>query len=275
MVDLPPPHLRSARSILLLWLALFLSWVFPSGAGILPAGAQGTVDVRFPVSEYYQKYAAQDGNPVPATGRLLLLLPPHFDPARSWPILVVTSTNDYQRASPHDAPWYRATAQAEGWIVLATDATVRPHKDTTTWRLALLAAGLEVVHRDWPGSAKWPVAFAGISGGAKGSCWMGAMLAQTHSLNIRGFFLSGINDDRMREALKNYPPTPEFLQVPVWISSGTNDSIAPPRYERTVEASFLHDGFRHVRFSSFVGGHEVDRADVQRALRWFRELGGF
>jgi len=152
------------------------------------------VDVRFPVPKYYQQYAMQDGNPVPATGRLFLLLPPNFDPRRLWPILIVTATKDPGHTGPSDAPWYRAAAAAEGWIVLATDATVRPRNDSLNWRLALLAAGLDVVHHDWPKSAQWPVAFAGISGGAKCAQWLGAILAQTHSLNIRGFFLSGIND---------------------------------------------------------------------------------
>jgi len=52
-----------------------------STAAILPQspGNSGTVDVRFPVPKYYQQYATQDGNPVPTTGRLFLLLPPNFD----------------------------------------------------------------------------------------------------------------------------------------------------------------------------------------------------
>src|SRR5436190_20283280 len=141
-----------------------------STAAILPPnnGTSRTVDVRFPVPKYYQHYATQDGNPVPTTGRLFLLLPPNFDPRRVWPILIVTATKDPGRTGPSDAPWYRAAAAAEGCIVLATDATVRPRNDSV----------------------------AGISGGAKCAQWLGAILAQTHSLNIRGFFLSGINEEK-------------------------------------------------------------------------------
>ena len=133
--------------------------------------------MRFPIPKYYQQYATQDGNPVPTTGRLFLLLPPNFDPRRVWPILIVTATKDPGHTGPSDAPWYRAAAAAEGCIVLATDATVRPRNDSV----------------------------AGISGGAKCAQWLGAILAQTHSLNIRGFFLSGINEDQMPEALKTTP----------------------------------------------------------------------
>ena len=140
---------------ILLTVAMALILSFESTAAILPQspGSSGTVDVRFPVPEYYQQYATQDGNPVPTTGRLFLLLPPNFDPRRVWPILIVTATKDPGHTAPSDAPWYHAAAAAEGWIVLATDATVRPRNDSVSWRLALLAAGLDIVYHEWPKSA--------------------------------------------------------------------------------------------------------------------------
>jgi len=256
-------------------MALILS--LESTAAILPQspGSSGTVDVRFPVPQYYQQYATQDGNPVPTTGRLFLLLPLNFDSRRVWPILIVTATKDPGHTAPSDAPWYHTAAAAEGWIVLATDATVRPRNDSVSWRLALLAAGLDVVHHEWPKSGQWPVAFAGISGGAKCAQWLGAILAQTHSLNIRGFFLSGINEDQMPEALKANPAPPGFLRLPIWISSGINDRIATPAQEQQVNGSLVRTGFQNVRLSRFSGGHEVNRSDLESALKWFREQGHF
>lgn len=276
IIDEPQEAASVALKILLpVAMASILS--FESTAAILPKspGNSETVDVRFPVPKYYQQYATQDGNPVPATGRLFLLLPPNFDSRRVWPILIVTATKDPGHTGPSDAPWYRSAAAAEGWIVLATDATIRPRNDSVNWRLALLAAGLDVVHQDWPKSAQWPVAFAGISGGAKCAQWLGAILAQTHSLNIRGFFLSGINEDQMHEALKTNPAPPGFSRLPIWISSGINDRIATPSQEQQVQGSLVRAGFQNVRLSRFSGGHEVNRADLQGALKWFREQGHF
>jgi hypothetical protein len=76
----------------------------------------------------------------------------------------------------------------EGWVVLASDATISMRIDSTQWRLAMLAAALEAVRKDWQ-SAKWPLAFAGFSGGSKRSGTLGAMLAKTGSVRICGFFL--------------------------------------------------------------------------------------
>ena len=104
---------------------------------------------------------------------------------------------------------------------------------------------------------------------------MGAMLGRTSTLDIRGFFLAGINDDRLSAALQAYPPSPEFFRVPVWISSGNNDPIAKPHDEEAVRDSLIHTGFRNVKLSHFLGGHELDRADLRRALQWFRQIGNF
>jgi len=112
--------------------------------------AGGTLDFQFPVNKYFQDYAAQGGNPRPTTGRALLMFPKGFDPARPWPILIVTSTTDLGRTSPMDAPWYRDAAMAEGWVVLATDATVHPRDDSLAWRLAMLTAGLQILRQSWP-----------------------------------------------------------------------------------------------------------------------------
>jgi len=234
-----------------------------------------TLDLQFLVNSYFQESAAQGGNSRPTTGRALLMFPKGFDPSRPWPILVVTSTSDLDRTSPMDAPWYRDAAMAEGWIVLATDATIRPRVDSVSWRLAMLTAGLQMIRDNWPQSARWPVAFAGFSGGAKSSGFLGTILATKRGFKICGFFLAGINSDRLSAAYHDYQPPADFLSTPVWISSGMADQIARPGAEEAVYYSLKRTGFQQVRLEHFFGGHAVNSTEVQRALHWFRDVGKF
>ena len=234
-----------------------------------------TLDFQFPINSYFQEAAAQGGNPKPTTGRLLLMFPQNFDPARSWPMLIVTSTADLERTSLMDAPWYHDGAMKEGWIVLATDATSRPHVDSVSWRLAILTAGLQTIRDNWPQVARWPVAFAGFSGGAKSSGFLGATLAKNRGFKICGFFLAGMSTDRLSAAYHECQPSADFLSIPVWLSSGTADQTARPGAMEGVYSSLKRSGFQQVRLEHFPGGHTVNSAEIQRALHWFGELGKF
>jgi predicted esterase len=265
------------RFVLSIFLYFQLCLIAAQGAMLAgqPVRGGATVEIRFPVAKSFQDIAAQAGNPRPEAGRAVLTFPVGFDPARNWPILIVTSTSDFNRTSPMDAQWYRGPALAEGWVLLASDATIKPRLDSTQWRLAMLAAALESTRREWPQSAKWPVAFAGFSGGAKRSAVLGTMLAKTGSVKICGFFLSGINEDRLSEAYRNYRPGADFLGIPIWLSSGQSDNVAKPQDHDRVRASLERTGFRRVRLGRFSGGHQVKREEVERALRWFREVAKF
>jgi hypothetical protein len=256
---------------------VWLSVAASHGASLAGQQVQGggKIEIRFPVARYFQDVAAQDGNPRVETGRAVLAFPPGFDPGRPWPILVVTSTSDYNRTSAMDVEWYRPPATAEGWVVLGPDATVQPRIDSTQWRLGMLAAALEAIRKDWPQSARWPIAFAGFSGGSKRSGALGAMLAKTGSVRICGFFLSGINEDRLGEAYKTYQPGRGFLEVPVWLSSGSGDTIATPQSHNLVKTSLERTGFKRVRLEQFTGPHQLKMSEVRRALQWFRQLGRF
>ena len=275
------PHLKVAtrkvaRCALMLAVSFF-SFSITDAATLaghqVPSG--GTLDFQFPVNKFFQDYAAQGGNPRPTTGRALIMFPKGFDPARSWPILIVTSTTDLGRTSPMDAPWYRDAAMTEGWVVLATDATIHPREDSLSWRLAILTAGLQMIRENWPQSAQWPMAFAGYSGGAKRCGILAAMLDKENKIRICGFFLGGINSDRLSAAYNDYHPPGDFLNVPVWISSGMQDQIAPPGAQEAVFYSLKRTGFKQVRLEHFFGGHSLKRPEIQRALHWFREVGKF
>ena len=203
------------------------------------------------------------------------MFPNGFDPAKSWPILVILSTTDLGCTNIHDAPAYRDTAMKEGWIVFATDVTIQPRADSFQWRLAPLTAGLQFLRSSWPQSAQWPVAFGGFSGGAKRAGSIATILATNRGLRICGLFLSGMNLDLVSSAYKNNQPPPDFLNVPIWISSGTSDPIATPGLSEGAYFSIKRTGFKQVRLEKFFGGHVLKRSELQRALRWFREVGKF
>jgi len=270
-------QLTVMRTLVSIFFCCWLCVIAAQGASLAGQPVQGgaTVEIRFPVAKSFQDIAAQGGNPRPEVGRAVLTFPVGFDPARNWPILIVTSTSDFNRTSPMDAQWYRGPALAEGWVLLASDATIKPRLDSTQWRLAILAAALESIRREWPQSAKWPVAFAGFSGGAKRSAVLGAMLAKTGAVKTVGFFLSGINEDRLSEAYRNYRPGRDFLEIPIWLSSGQSDNVAKPQDHDRVKASLERTGFKRVRLERFSGGHQVKKEEVERALRWFREVAKF
>jgi hypothetical protein len=265
------------RFVLSIFVCCRLCLIAAHGATLAGQPVQGgaTVEIRFPVAKSFQDIAAQAGNPRPEAGRAVLTFPVGFDPARNWPLLIVTSTSDFNRTSPMDAEWYRRPALAEGWVLLASDATLKPRLDSTQWRLALLAAALESIRKEWPQSAKWPVAFGGFSGGAKRSAVLGTMLAKTGAVKTCGFFLSGINEDRLSEAYRDYRPGGDFLGIPIWLSSGHSDNVAKPQDHDRVKASLQRTGFKHVRLERFAGGHQVKKQEVERALRWFREVAKF
>ncbi|HMJ07328.1 MAG TPA: hypothetical protein VK474_13805 [Chthoniobacterales bacterium] len=269
-----PVHSTWAAALLLACFSLPVT-----GRGATIAGKEATtgrlIEIRFPVSKYYQDFAAQGGNPHCATGRAVLSFPPGFDLSRPWPILIVTSTTDRRRTSPMDAEWYQPPANAEGWVILASDATISPKHDSTPWRLGMLGAALEAMRKDWPQSAHWPVAFAGMSGGAKRSGILAAMLAKAGMVKTCGFFLAGINDDRLSVAYRDYNPGADFLNIPIWISGGTDDLIASPSKEGALKVSLERTGFKRVRVEHFMGEHRLKRSEVRLALKWFRELGHF
>jgi predicted esterase len=54
-----------------------------------------------------------------------------------------------------------------------------------------------------------------------------------------------------------------------------SDQRAPYGAHERVRASLVNTGFKRVRLETFAGGHEVDSAQVQLALRWFRQVGKF
>jgi hypothetical protein len=238
-------------------------------AGI-PISAGGTVRAEVPLNAAELSYAADATRNVPDTAVVVIAVPPLFDPHKTWPVLVVFSTSDFKRLNRDDLlDFYRDAALAEGWIVIAGDGHEFQTHDTNGWRAAMTLAGLDALHRSFPGSDRWPVAVAGFSGGAKRASLLAPLLV-LKGCWLCGMYLSGANQDVLSLSYRKSGIGRPFLQMPVFISSGTNDNIAPPDQARSMAASIRSAGFQSVRIETFVGGHAVKNAHTIEALRWFR-----
>ena len=221
-----------------------------------------------PLSAEEKTYAAVGGNRVPEKAVAVLTVPANFDPQKSWPVLLVFSTSDFHWDNRHDTPFYSTEALSENWIVLTGDGSERPRDDSTGWRSAMTLAALDALHRSFPGSNRWPVACAGISGGAKRACLIAPLLAVKGN-RIAGLYLAGVNQDLLGEGYRTFHPGADFLGTRIFITSGQSDRIATPVQTEAVRTSMQRNGFRQVRLEMFPEGHRVKRPLTREALRWF------
>jgi hypothetical protein len=227
-----------------------------------------TTSASVPLSSEQKAFAAIGGNQVPPNAVAVLAVPSGFDPRKTWPVLVVFSTSDFQRQNRGDIPFYIREALSEGWLILAADGPERPRDDSTGWRAAMTLAALDALHRSFPGSNKWPVACAGISGGAKRACLIAPLLAIKGN-RVAGLYLAGVNEDLLAEGLRKFRPGQGFLSTKIFITSGQRDRIATPEQTLRVRNSILASRFPQVRLETFPEGHNVKRPLTRAALRWF------
>ena len=254
-----------------------LSAIFPISAAAesgvkfqgVPVRPGDTISAAVPLSDPEKTYAAIGGNRVPANAIAVLAVPRGFDPRKSWPVLVVFSTSDAQRENRGDIPFYLTAALSENWLILTGDGPERPHDDSTGWRAAMTLAALDALHRSFPGSNEWPVACAGISGGAKRACLIAPLLAATGN-RVVGLYLAGVNEDMLGQGYRTFHPGTGFLSTKIFITSGQSDTIATPAQTARVRTSIERNGFRQVRLEMFPEGHRVKRPLTVEALRWFQ-----
>jgi len=189
-----------------------------------------------------------------------LLLPENFDPAKTWPILVVNAPGDFSSVG-HLECCFLIAADA-GYVAVAADGPVS--------RFFSASSALDYLYSQWPGSEKWPVACGGFSGGAKLSGEIAAMLADS-GRRIIGIWMGGCNEDYASAGLNLYKPNPGlFKRVPIFIASGLTDDIATPSHANGVRESLEKTGFKNVRLESYDGGHHpVPPHMVKQGLLWF------
>lgn len=254
-------------------------------AGLVPAVSKGatfagvpiapgqTVHANVPLSNLQKSYVSEGGNRPPPHAVAVLAVPSSFNPEKTWPILVALSSSDNRHQNRDSLYHYRGSAFAQGWIVIAGDGPRPAVYDSTGWRTGMTLAALDALHRSFPGSRKWPVACAGGSGGAKRAGLVAPLLWLAGN-RVIGIFLTGINEDRLTKGYQDYKPGPSFLRTPIFLSTGANDPIATPAQQISVKYSMQRTGFSRVHQEIFPQGHVIMPAQVEKALRWFRQLQG-
>ena len=201
--------------------------------------------------------------------------PANLDPAREWPVLVISATSDPQyNSSRRLLAAYADTALKAGWIVVAVDPmeAVAVDNDSVGLRLALNTTALAVLELQWPSAARARLAFGGFSGGAKYSGWLAAAFA-SRGRNVAGIYLAGINADAVISSARHFNVlNAEFKRTPIFLQYGDADGISTPSDHWNLHDELRRVGFKNVRVESFRGAHEVDPTPLRKALDWFREL---
>ncbi len=232
----------------------------------LPVKPGEVIQFDAPLSATEQHQAMEDSNPATTTARIALGVPANFDPAKSWPLLIISATVDASSIELLGA--YQQAALEAGWVIMAADGAIKPKDDRTPRRLAMIEAGLDFLAAHWPAAKTWPIAAGGFSGGAKRSGFVAAALMKEQR-HVIGILMGGCNEDTATAGMKRSTPPYGFKLLPIFLSSGATDTIASPEMVRYVEHSMKNSGFRNVRFESYPGAHEVYPAHTTAALEWF------
>ena len=240
----------------------------------LTAGGSSVVEIE--VSDPAQlKELKQAYGKASTRAKMLIALPSGFTPGpRNYPLLIVSSTTDGDASSIGSARAnYLPDATEKGFVVIAIDGEhgkpADQGHDSTDFRWALVQAGLAALYKEWPNAKKWPIATAGISGGA-GYASHQAMLLLDKQYPVIGLLLSatgwtpGDFPDVTRRA-----PRAAIRTLPVFFTAGEKDNVATPEITQKAQGELTGSGFKNVRFEKFDGGHVLHRPHLQQALEWF------
>lgn len=134
---------------------------------------------------------------------------------------------------------------------------------------------LPAMEREWPGVRAWPMALAGHSGGAKFTSYLAAALCANGWSNVVGMRLGGCNRRFVEKGAATHRPNRhDLIRIPVYLSSGRDDTVGTPRHMSNVRDALDRQGFKKVRLETAPGGHEVRKGHPVEGLEWFLELAG-
>ncbi len=252
--------------------ALFVASTALAAPG-LKAGGLNEFNVEMPRE---LRQMAGRGQLSPVTHALVTVaVPANFDPARAWPVMVISATGDPGYDSSRQLlRAYAKTALEAGWLLVGADPAeeVSAEWNGIPLRFALNLTALAALQLKWAGAGRAPLAFGGFSGGSKNSGWLAAAFAG-EGRDIIGIYLAGCNEDTVVAAARHFKVLNDtYRRIPVFLQSGDKDEVATPAEHWNVYDALKLAGFRNVRVESFPGPHVVYPALLRKALDWFRDL---
>jgi hypothetical protein len=197
-------------------------------------------------------------------------VPPAFDARSTWPVLLVCAPSGSSAVRASSS--FTNIALGQGWIVVAVDGPrVATQLDNNVFAWEMISSLLTYLRTAWPQSKRWPFVCAGFSGGAKRAAMIAAEMARRQDM-VAGVFMGGCNEDRASLGYRLAQPDPAFLNVPMFVSNGTRDSIAGTGAGLAVKQAMEQTGFRNVRFEKYDGEHRLSTNHLEIALKWFASL---
>jgi predicted esterase len=260
------------RHLPLLLIGLFA--LVSSSHAVDPAAPPKTLDISLELPDVLRDVAG-GGKRSPVThADIAVAWPAGFDPAKRWPVLVVSATSDPGFNSSRALMGkYAEVATAAGWVVIAADAQgdLPPRADTLQMRIALVSAALGALEIKWPGAGQSDLAFAGFSGGAKHSGWLAAAFS-AQGRRVIGVFQAGINEETVAKAARRFKVDENaFSSTHVFLVSGSEDQMATPEAHRRISKQLKREGFTNVTLHVTDGAHAVDPQPLKLALEAFSE----
>jgi hypothetical protein len=242
------------------------------GGTVLEPGKASAFDLPLLPDESKEIKLATNGGLEAASIKACIAVPVGFDPSKPTPLLLVSSTTDGDGSSIRVLKNYLSSAMEKNWIVIAADGPAgKPtgKGDTPSYRFALQERLLREIHAKWPGSALWPMAHAGFSGGG-GYASYGTIWHSNQGKNLIGLLLEG-SGWTPRHFIGDLKKTANFRKVPVFYSIGDKDKVTTPELAKTSLAAIKEVGSRILREEHFDGAHERHIPHIGAALTWFME----
>jgi len=202
---------------------------------------------------------------------ITIATPPDFDPTKSYPIFVVSTTTTAKNAEAAKGNYARG-GTPNGFVVIgAQSATLDRERHTDhEARAATFNRLIQEMTRIWPASKKWPLYYGGFSGGSK-NCFY---LAGFSMVNLKrpplGFFMIGCNHSQLeivRE--RDNISKKDWKDVLYYVCNGTEDTVAPPSYGEEVVEALKDAGGKIIRYETYEDGHKFSLEQYDQALKWF------